>query len=109
MERCYKEYMGGILLIVLLILYFFGYIQIPGLLIPNPILFTLNSEPITLATLLIFLAIGWAIGVLPSPLREISSVLFILWILAQLGIIAIAGLSHLLFVAILVGVLISLF
>lgn len=101
--------MAGILIIVLLLLYFFGYINVPWLSIPNPLLFTISGHDIMLSTLLIFLAILWAIGVLPSPLRQIAGVLFILWILSTLGIIAIAGLSNLLVVAILVGLLISLF
>lgn len=97
------------LIIILLILYFFGYIQIPGLSIPNPLLFTLNGHDITLATLLIFLAILWAVGVLPSPLRQIAMVLTVLWVLSIVGIIAIAGLSHVFIAAILLGLLISLF
>ncbi len=101
--------MGGIVLVVLLILYFFGYFQIPGLVIPNPLLFTFNGHDILLSTLLIFFAIMWAIGILPSPLRQIAMVLFVLWVLSTLGFIAIAGLNHLLIIAILVGLLISLF
>jgi hypothetical protein len=101
--------MAGIVIVILLVLYFFGYIRIPGLAIPNPLLFTFNGHPILLSTLLIFLVIMWAIGVLPSPIRQIAGVLFVLWILAELGFIAIAGLSSLLVIAILVGLLISLF
>jgi len=101
--------MVGILIIVLLILYFFGYFQIPGLVIPNPLLFSFNGHDITLLTILVFFAILWAIGVLPSPLRQIAMVLFILWILSTLGFIALAGLSNILVVAILVGLVISLF
>jgi hypothetical protein len=101
--------MAGLLIIILVLLYFFGYIHIPGLFIPNPNLFTFNGHPVSLATLLIFLAILWAIGVLPSPLRQIAMVLVLLWILSTLGIIALAGLSNLIIVAILVGLVISLF
>jgi hypothetical protein len=101
--------MAGIIIVVLLILYFFGYIHIPGLTIPNPLLFTFNGHSVTLSSLLIFLAILWAIGILPSPIRQIAGVLMILWVLAELGFIAIAGLSNLLVIAILVGLLISIF
>ena len=101
--------MIGFLFIVLLVLYFLGYIQIPGLTIPNPFLFTINGHPISLVTLLIFLAILWAIGVLPSPLRQIAMVLVLLWILSTLGILAVAGLSNLIIVVILVGLVVSLF
>lgn len=101
--------MAGLLIIILVLLYFFGYIQIPGLSIPNLSFFTFNGHPITLVTILIFLAILWAIGVLPSPLRQIAMVLVLLWILSTLGILAIAGLSNLIIIAILVGLVISLF
>ena len=101
--------MAGLLIIVLVLLYFFGYIHIPGVTIPNPFLFTFNGHAITLATLLIFLAILWAIGVLPSPLRQIAMVMVILWLLSVVGIIAIAGLSHVFVAAILLGLIISLF
>lgn len=101
--------MGGILIVVLLILYFFGYFQIPGLLIPNPLLFSFNGHDIRLSTLLIFFTILWAIGILPSPIRQIAMVLLVLWTLSTLGFIAVAGLSNLLVVAILVGLLISVF
>ena len=101
--------MAGILIIVLLILYFFGYITIPGLTIPNPLLFTFAGHDVTLLTLLIFFAILWAIEVLPTPLRQIAMVLVLLWILSTLGFIALAGLSNILVVAILVGLVISLF
>lgn len=101
--------MAGILIIVLLVLYFFGYITIPGIYIPNPLLFTFGGHDVTLLTLLIFLAIMWAIEVLPSPLRQIAMVLVLLWILSTLGFIALAGLSNILVVAILIGLVISLF
>lgn len=101
--------MAGILIIALLLLYFFGYIHIPGLYIPNPLLFTFGGHDVTLSTLLIFLAIMWAIEVLPSPLRQIAFVLVILWILSTLGFIAVAGLSNLLVIAILAGLVLSLF
>lgn len=106
---CYNQSMAGILVVILLLLYFFGYIAIPGVIIPNPLLFSLNGSGITLSTLLIFFAILWAIGVLPSPLRQIAMVLVLLWILSTLGVLAIAGLSNIIVAAILVGLVISAF
>lgn len=99
--------MAGILIVVLLILYFFGYIHIPWLAIPNPLLFTFGGHDITLLTILIFLAILWAIGILPSPIRQIAMIVLLLWILSTVGIIAVTGLSNLLVIAILVGLIIS--
>jgi hypothetical protein len=101
--------MAGAIIIVLFILYVFGYISIPGINIPNPILFTYGNHVVTLFNLLIFLVIIWAIDVLPSPLRQIAVVLVLVWLLSTLGFIALAGLSNIVVVAILLGLVISLF
>ena len=69
-------------LIILIILWFLGYIRIDGLTLPDITLFTLNGQPITLISLLIFFVIVWAIGILPSPLRQIGFVILILWLLS---------------------------
>jgi hypothetical protein len=45
----------------------------------------------------------WIVGILPSPLRQIAAVLLILWILALFGIIVIAGISNLLVLAVIIG------
>lgn len=100
--------MLGLLLIVLVILWFLGYIQIPGFSIPNIVLFTINGQPITLLNLLIFIVITALIGILPSPLREIAGVVLILWILSILGIIAIAGFSNILVIVVIVGLVLYL-
>jgi hypothetical protein len=96
-----------ILLIILIILFLTGNFQISGS-IPHMVLFNINRQPITLWNLLIFLLILWIIGLLPTPLREISGVLLILWILSILGFIAFAGLSNLIIIAIIVGIIASI-
>lgn len=97
------------LIIILLALWFLGYIQIPGFIIPNITLFQINNQDITLWNLLIFLVIIWAIGILPTPLRQIAFIVFIFWILSILGLLAIPGLSGILVFAIILGLIISLF
>lgn len=94
-------------LIILIVLWVFGYIHISGF-IPDISLFTLNGHIITLWDILILLVIGWAIGILPSPLRQIAAVILVIWILATLGIIAIAGLASILVLAIIVGLILVL-
>lgn len=96
------------LIVLLVILWFLGYVQLPGDLFPNIILFSINGQSITLWSLLIFFLILWAIGILPSPLRQIVFVIFILWVLSTLGILAIAGLSSILVIAVIVGLIVSL-
>lgn len=91
------------LLVALVILWFLGYIRLDALPIPDTVLFTINGQPITLWNILILLVIGWVIGILPSPLREIAGIVLILWILSTLGFIAIAGLPSILVLAVIVG------
>jgi len=80
-----------------------------GINIPNIVLFSVNNHPITLWNVLILLAIGWAISVLPRPFREIASVLLLFWVLSVVGIFAIAGLPNILVIAIIVGFAIYVF
>lgn len=99
------------LLVVLFILWFLGYVHIGSISVPDAILFTINGRSVTLWDLLILLIISWIIGILPGPLRAVAAVLLILWVLSVLGIISLAGigLSSLLVIAIIAGVLFSLF
>lgn len=97
-----------IILVVLIILFLTGNIQITGLNIPNIVLFSFNGQAITLINLLIFFIILWAMGILPSPIREIAAVLFMLWLLSIFGFLAIAGLSNLLVIAIIIGIVFSI-
>jgi hypothetical protein len=95
--------------VLLIVLWILGYVQLPGPLIPDISLFAINGHTITLVELCIFLAILWAVGILPTPLRQIGVALVLLWVLATLGIIAIAGLSSMLVIAIIVGLIATLF
>lgn len=95
------------LLLLLIVLTFLGFIQIPWLPL-NLALFVINGQDITILDLLVFLVVLWLIGILPRPFREIGGVLFILWILGQFGIIAIAGFTNIILIAIVVGVAIYL-
>lgn len=95
-------------LIFLIILWFFGYIHISAFPLPNFQLFVINSHPVTLWDLLILIVIGWAIGILPTPLRQIAGALLLIWILATLGILAIAGLAQIIVLAIIIGLVLAL-
>lgn len=101
--------MAGLILGLLIVFWILGYIQIPGLTIPNYSLFVFNGHSISLYSLVIFFLIMWAIGILPSPLQEICFVLLLLWVLSTLGIIAISGLPSIIVIAIIVGLLASMF
>jgi len=96
------------LLIALIILWLLGYIALPGFLIPSIMLFSINGHPITLWNLLIFFVLVIIASSLPSPLREVLFVILILWVLALLGFIAFVGLSNLLLVAVIAGLVVFL-
>jgi len=87
--------MLGTILVILLILWLFGFVSVPGLVFHNTVLFRILGHNVTLWELLMFIVIAWAIESLPSPLRQIAFILIILWLLSILGIVAIAGLSNL--------------
>jgi len=97
------------IIIILTILWFLGYFPLSGISIPNFVLFTINNHAVTLWEILILAVISWAIGILPRPFRIIASVLLVLWVLSVLGILAIAGLSNIIVLAIIVGLIISIF
>lgn len=97
------------IIIILIVLWFLGYNPFSWVTIPDITLFTFNNHPITLWNVLIFLVIGWAIGILPTPLRQIASVLLALWVLSVLGVIGVAGLPSLIVIAVIVGLIFSLF
>lgn len=93
------------LLVILIILYYLGYISIPGFTIPDVTLFSINGHPITLFNLLIFFVFLSLVGLLPSPLRQITFVGLILWVLALLGFLAFGGLSSLILLAVIIGLI----
>ena len=97
------------LLVLLVLLWFFGYIHIENFSLPDISLFAINDHVITLVELLIFLVILAAVGVLPSPLRQIGFALVVLWVLSTLGIIAVAGLASILVLAIIIGLIAAMF
>lgn len=97
------------MLVLLIALWLLGIIHIPSLTIPDTSLFSFNGHTITLLNVLTFLVIAWAIEMLPSPLRQIAMILILLWVLSVLGFIAIAGLSHLLVLAIIIGLILAVF
>ncbi len=97
------------IVIILILLWLLGYAPITGIYIPNIVLFSLNNHLVTLWEILILAAVGWAIGLLPRPFQAIASVLLFLWVLSVLGILAIAGLSDIIILLIIVGLIAAIF
>lgn len=101
--------MVEILVVVLIALWITGNLSIPGLVIPNWVLFSINGHKITLINLLLFLVMTWVTSLLPSPFREIAAVVLVLWVLSILGILAISGLANLLVVILIIWLVASIF
>ena len=95
--------MAEIVLILLIILFFTGYIQIPWLKIPEFTVFYLNGRAIDFRDILMAILIVWAIGELPRPFQIIAGVLLMLWVLSILGFVMIGDLSNLILLAIIIG------
>lgn len=91
------------LLAVLLVFWLLGYG--PLLILKFP-LFNLNGRMINLWDVLIFLLMIYVVSALPRPLKEIASVLLLIWVLTVFGVIAIAGLSNILILSLIVGLII---
>ncbi len=101
--------MAGIILLLMVLLYFYGYVQIPGLTVPNPTVFIIHGQTISLAAFLIFFAILWTITVLPPVLRIIGIILLTAWTLTELGFVVIAGLSNFIAIAIIISLFVIIF
>ena len=97
------------IIVILIILWFLGYMPITGISIPNLVLFTINNHQITLWEVLILAVIAWAIGILPRPFQAIASILLLLWIFSVLGIFAITGLPNIIVIVIIIALIISIF
>lgn len=96
------------LVIILTVLWLFGYTPISSVIIPNPVVLSINNHPISLFEILILIAISWAIGILPRPLQAVASILLILWILSVLGIFALVG-PNILVLVIIAALIVSIF
>ncbi len=96
------------ILIILIILWLLGFLRIPALPILHRELFNIFGHGVSLWEILVFIVIMWAMESLPSPLRQIAYVLVLLWVLSIFGIIAVSGLSNLLVLALIIGLVVAL-
>ncbi len=93
------------ILLILIVLWFLGYGPIEAFYVP---LFRIGGNTITIWDILIFVVVLGVINLLPSPIREIAIVLLIIWLLSVIGILAVSGLSSMIVIAIIVGVILAL-
>ena len=99
----------GTILVILFLLWALGFLHLPGITFHNVQLFRIFGHSVSLWEVLMFIVIAWAMESLPTPLREIAFVLVILWLLSIFGVISIVGLSNLIVVAIIIGLVIAIF
>lgn len=94
-------------LLTLILLWVLAYTPyFPNLSVP---ILHFNAVTITLWDVMLVLVVSWLIGILPSPLRQIASLVFLLWILSVLGIFAMfPALSSILVVVLIVTALFEL-
>lgn len=85
---------------LLVVFWFMGYGPLVALRIP---LFSIGAFRVNLWDILIFLLIIWLVDALPGPLRSITIIALILWLLGYFGIIAIVALPSIIVVAVIVG------
>jgi hypothetical protein len=97
------------ILIFLILLWVLGYVDSPAISLHNIALYDLLGKTITLYDVLIFAVMAWLINLLPWPFRGLASVILVLWLLAFFGIIAIAGFSQIIILALIVGLVVYLF
>jgi hypothetical protein len=101
--------MVGFILLLMILLYFYGYVQIPGITVPNPTILTIHNRPISVSAFLIFVAILWTVSILPPVLRIIAIILLLAWTLTELGFVVIAGLSNFIAIAIMMALFVLVF
>ena len=100
--------MVGTLLLILIILWLIG--NIGGLrFIPGIALFYINGHPVSIINIITFVIVAWLIRILPTPLRQITAVMLILWVLSLMGIIAVSGLSNIVVLIVIIGLFFYLF
>lgn len=97
------------ILVILISLWLLGFLRIPGLPFHNITLFHAFGHSVTLWEVMMFFVIAWAMESLPSPLRQMAYVLVLLWLLSTFGLIAVSGLSNLLILALIIGLVVALF
>lgn len=95
------------ILVLLIILWLLGYVNLPFIPFLNITLFNINGQAITFLNLIIFFLIASLLELLPPPLNIIAGIILVLWVLSILGIIAIGGLSQILVLAVIVGLIVA--
>jgi hypothetical protein len=95
--------MIAFILVLLIALWLLGFINLPFLPISDINIINLFGHMISLYDILIFVIILWVVGVLPGVFRTIASLLLVVWLLSFFGVIAITGLSSVVVLVVIFG------
>ena len=101
--------MVEVILALLVILWVLGFVKVPWFKIPHMVLLEFNQHPITLRDFLLFILIIWIVSILPKPLRIVAGLIFVLWVLSIIGVVAVSGLPNLLVLALIIGLFLYVF
>jgi hypothetical protein len=96
------------LIAIVVVLWLLGIVKMPWLTMPHFPSLNFLGLHLTIQTLLIIAIFVWIASSLGGPFRQIVWVLVVLWILSALGVIVIGGLSNIIVIAIVVGLVLSL-
>jgi len=94
---------------IIVVLWLLGIIKIPFLMMPHFPTLNIFGFSLTIEKILIMAAFVWIASSLGGLIGKIVWVLVVLWLLSTLGVIVISGLSNLLVIGVVVGILLSLF
>jgi hypothetical protein len=97
-----------VVLIVLIAMWFLGYIPIPWLTIPTWPLFTFNGQVITIYHVIMLILVVWALSFMPGPVRMVAGILLAVWLLSILGISILGGLSHWIMIGLIIAIALPL-
>lgn len=92
---------------IVVVLWLLGIISIPWMMMPHFPVFSILGYSITIQRLLIIGILIWLGMSMGSPFRQMLWVFFILWLLSTLGIIGSIGMSMLIIVSVVVGLVLS--
>lgn len=98
--------MVKIILVLLVLLWLLGFIQIPLL---NSLIIPVFRYPFTVQNILFLILIIWIINILPGIFRTIAAIILFFWILSVFGVLSIAGLSNILILILIFAIIFSLF
>lgn len=96
------------LIAIVVVLWLLGIVNVPWLMRPHFPTLQIMGYPVTIETIIVIIALVWIASSLGGVIGKIVWVLVLLWLLSVLGVITVGGLSNLLVIGVVVGIVLSL-